>query len=493
MAFHRRVFFFVPLGLALASFSGGVALAAAPATGPPPREPAPATPVAAPPASPAVEPVPPSAPGPPLLAAAPAPPDPAIADLKRELAELKQQIEEQRALAEAGNGDDAVAKEAVLRIYGWADMGMNKIWVAPHDSLHVILPTEAATFLVGNINFYFDLQPTENWSSLIEVRFTNLPDGADFAGIPGTPYKRTSTYVNDFSAPIPWSFVSTGSIILPRAYIQYRHSDALQIRVGQFLTPFGIWNVDHGTPTLIALALPVFMIHSLFPVAQVGVQALGSVHAGDWEIGYTGYVSNGRTPAQVDPTDDKMFGGRLTARTSRPWRMQLGLSALTGRFSDIQRTVTGFAPFSVRFDEVIAYREVDVGLDLSLDIGRLRLRSELSRGQYVYETGKRPVDYTSPAFGKLADSVQLDWYGLAAYRLPWLNLEPFLYFEVFRWPTGLGQGYVTPSAGLNVYFTPAAQLRIQYVRDYFYKEFSGLVRAPEYDKSLFTARLVLGF
>ena len=46
------------------------------------------------------------------------------------------------------------------------------------------------------------------------------------------------------------------AIILERAYIQWSKLDWLGVRVGQFLTPYGIWNVDHGTPTLITMFRP---------------------------------------------------------------------------------------------------------------------------------------------------------------------------------------------------------------------------------------------
>jgi len=332
------------------------------------------------------------------------------------------------------------------------------------------------------------------------VRFTNIPDGDDAAGYPGfpgvppTPYNRTSTQYNDFGATIPWSYVHLGGIVLERAQIQYRWSDALQFRIGQFLTPFGIWNVDHGTPTLIALGMPVFMVQQLFPTTQIGAQVLGSLHVDDWELGYNFYVSNGRTPAAIDYTADKAFGGRVFGRTSHPYRLQIGLSGFTGRFSDTQRNVTSFAPYTIASTEVTAYREIDVGADVSLDIGPLRIRSELSRGQYVYEQWKRPWDFLSPTPGaQVADSVQLDWYALVAYRLPVWNLEPYLYFEYFKWPTGLGDGYIAPSAGLNIYFTAAAQLRLQYIQNLFYKDMTNFTRQPDYEKKVVMARLVLGF
>jgi hypothetical protein len=87
----------------------------------------------------------------------------------------------------------------------------------------------------------------------------------------------------------------------------------------------------------------------------------------------------------------------------------------------------------------------------------------------------------------------LDWYVLAAYRLPWIPVEPYLYCEYFKWPTALGEGYLAPSVGMNVYFTAYAQLKVQYIQDLFYKKLSTFDRAAEYDKKLLVARLILGF
>jgi len=416
-----------------------------------------------------------------------------LAALQKQLDAMKEEMETQKALAEAGNSDQLTAKTDIFRLYGWMDMGFNKTWVDSRDSLNVMLPTKGGTFVLGNINLYLDIQPSENWSALVEVRVTNLTNTTQWAALPGGSYSRVSSNTMDTSATIPWTFVDLASIVLERAYIQYRYNDLLQLRVGSFLTPFGIWNVDHGTPTLIALALPLFITQRIFPSTQLGAQLLGNTLVGSWDLGYSLTVSNGKNASSnYDPTDDKMFGGRITARTSHPWRLQLGLSGLTGRYSDTQSSVT-YTPFSSQFNEVVAYREIDTGLDLSLDIGAFRLRSELSRSQRVYDQGKRDVDVWSTGFGQSADVVVWDWYLLAAYRLPWIPVEPYLYYEYYRWPSGLGEGYMSPSVGVNVYFTTYAQLKLQYIKHLYFKELSSLDRTPEYDKSIFVARLVLGF
>jgi hypothetical protein len=91
-----------------------------------------------------------------------------LAALQRQLDAMKEDMETQKALAEAGNRDQLTAKTDIFRLYGWMDMGFNKTWVDSRDSLNVMLPTKGGTFVLGNINLYFDIQPSENWSSLVD-------------------------------------------------------------------------------------------------------------------------------------------------------------------------------------------------------------------------------------------------------------------------------------------------------------------------------------
>ena len=45
----------------------------------------------------------------------------------------------------------------------------------------------------------------------------------------------------------------------------------LGMRVGQFLTPYGIWNVDQGMPMLILLYRPFLRASEMFPEHRLGV------------------------------------------------------------------------------------------------------------------------------------------------------------------------------------------------------------------------------
>jgi hypothetical protein len=146
---------------------------------------------------------------------------------------------------------------------------------------------------------------------------------------------------------------------------------------GYFFTPFGIWNVDHGTPTLISLLLPSFQADQFLPNHQLGVQLYGSVYTTGWELGYHAYVANNRTPSQVDFDDGKTFGGRVfLSSTGSAVKTKIGASGYYGHFIDVARRIASVDPYVVATDETVRNRQWAVGADLSIDAGPLRIRTE---------------------------------------------------------------------------------------------------------------------
>ena len=120
----------------------------------------------------------------------------------------------------------------------------------------------------------------------------------------------------------------TGEVVLERAILEYTRTDALRLKVGKFLAPFGLYNLRHdATPTFLSTSLPASVYGShpntlggsqrLFSKFGTGIQALGSlVAAGDWEADYFVYLINGRgpEPAEQDDNQNKGIGGRLVIR-----------------------------------------------------------------------------------------------------------------------------------------------------------------------------------
>jgi hypothetical protein len=426
-----------------------------------------------------------------------------VADQDAELARQRAELDAYKANAEAKEADAAVAAVAsanstdatealvtqpLLRVYGFMDMGLQRNWGGLYDV--GVTQTNAPTFVLGNVNLYFDANPTEHWRALAEIRYTTFPNGAETLD-PGTvKISRQSTTVNDYTSPNSgFTTVQWGGIILERAHIDYMGSDAFNIRTGYFLTPYGIWNVDHGSPTRIMLREPLFISVGLLPERQTGVDVYGVFHALPWEFGYHAYVSNGRAPA-VDFTDDKAVGGRLTASTRRPIPIQFGASLYYGRETDVEKSIgLNDGMLGIERKTIVDYTEVAGGGDVSMDIGALRLRSEFVARRVVFEPGKRPLNAGAPE----ASTTRWGGYFMAAYRLPWYGLEPLAVAEIIRYPSQLAEGFVYGSAGLNVYLSESTILRTQYIYQHGFDFSDSHIDLTRTYAHILAARLIIAF
>jgi len=377
--------------------------------------------------------------------------------LEKTVAEQATAIAEAQVVTEAATATPA--PEPTFEVHGFIDMGLQKAFTNAPESF----PSTAATFVLGNVNLYFTFHPTDHWSALTEVRFTNEPNGSAFDPANG---------IGDDT--MRW-----GSSVLERAYIQYDHSRELGFRVGEFLTPFGIWNVDHGSPVVIAIVRPESITQELFPTHQLGVDLFGErtgLLPDRWTVGYHAYVSNGRTPGSVDLSNDKMIGGRLTASTTRPYRMTFGLSAMYGTYAD-------------HATPEVAYTELGYAADASLDAGAWRFRGEITVRDIDYEMGKR----LQLAAGEYApDARSYDAYLLAAYRIPATRFEPFAYTEAYRTPDDAGDLQLQASAGMTTFFTPSIQLKVQALHARFFDSSHFELAAHQEVETYLGAKLVMG-
>jgi hypothetical protein len=377
-----------------------------------------------------------------------------------------------------------------LKLYGFLDFGFNRFFTSKKSQLNFLFPTPASTFLLGNINLFLDANPSPGWRSLVEIRFTNLPHGQErsFATPLGGEYERTDTRTTDFTSTALRSEVVLGSIVIERAWAEYAFADALKLQAGYFLTPFGIWNQDHGTPTLISLLLPAFQADEYVPNRQLGLQLHGSLYAPGWQVGYHAFLANGRGPSQVDLGEEKAFGGRAFATSlGGSVKATVGLSGYHGSVTDVQKRIVSVDPYRLEIDEVGHLHEWAAGADTSVDVGPLRVRTE---GMVK----RRYAAHGKPRLWNAPDAYYWDGYVLAAYALPWLGLEPYGYFEVMHSPSDLGDTVLIPSAGLNVHFSPTAQLKTQYGHASFHDFSIESDRTPS-DNNVhnLSARLVVSF
>lgn len=351
-----------------------------------------------------------------------------------------------------------------LEISGFFDVGFNRFYTSDESQLNFLFPTRAATFVLGNINLFFDANPSPGWRSLVEIRFTNLPHGEEisFADPLGGEYERRDTRVSDFTSTSLRNDVVLGAIIIERAWAEYTFDDAFKVQAGYFLTPYGIWNQDHGTPTLISLLLPAFQADQYIPNRQLGVEVHGSFYPSGWQLGYHAYIANSRGPSQVDLANEKAFGGRLFASSLGSYvKATVGTSAFYGSERDNEKRVVSVDPYRVETEELGGMREWALAADTAIDAGPLRVRTE------GMVQRRRKLD-DLPRLGNEPDHFAWDGYALAAYALPWFGLEPYGYFEVMHAPSALGDTVLIPSVGLNVHFSAAAQLKTQYAHATFH-------------------------
>jgi hypothetical protein len=403
--------------------------------------------------------------------ATPTPPPASARDLeslKAEVAQLRAAqtaAEEARAMEELEKITAAAAEgeKPQLKFYGFLDGGFNKMFLQENDSMRgLYMRNGNFTFVPGSMNVYLDAKNGKGFRALLETRYTFYPSG-EIASTSSGQLKPVDTRVYDQFSPSGYNKVSWGGIVIERAHIDYEVASWLTLRVGYFLTPYGIWNVDHGTPTLISIILPQFQILEVIPQRLTGVQALGEIGFAPYTLGYRLYATNGRSFQVATPSSDNGYGGRVYLRRDGETNLTLGTSFYTGTYSDKVVTMA-FDPVTmgVSFNPSYTYkaREYTIGADLSLDYGNLRARAEFLARRLAFEDGKHPL--TEDPTKYQPNRWETYSYVLLAYRLH-RYFEPFVYAEAkYNHPNYDVDRVHAFSGGLNLYFTSTAMLKTQY-------------------------------
>lgn len=347
----------------------------------------------------------------------------------------------------------ALDGERPLQLYGFADVTYYMPFV-PSDSFLAAQLPENQQFVVGNFNLYLAKQISSRLRALGEVRFTYLPNGQ----ITGNGY--TSTQVNDPSdlyRPVRW-----GGIIIERLHVEYDLLSNLTLRAGEFLTPYGIWNVDHGSPTLISIRRPYVIGEGLFPERQTGLELIGRHFFSELGVEYHLTLSNGRGP--IDETRDldtnKAVGGRVVVEWRRELAVRLGFSFYRGLYTN--RTPVSFDPTAGKATSAILeqYLEQSVAGDLSVDAANVVFRGEIIDAEHRYDGGFRGG---GPAF--TPDNRRWGAYALLGYRLP-LGFLPYVIGQYYKFAETPGN-MLNPSihayqAGLNYRLHPSVILKAEF-------------------------------
>ncbi len=405
-------------------------------------------------------------------------------DVEALMAELNTEQATDEFLAEQG---------AELDLFGFADFTYDQVLNGEDSSWRDVY--QRGSFMVGNLNLYLDAKISQRWRSLAEVRFTYLPNGS----LPSIDTRDTST----IGAASPNTTVSDpaenqnalrwGGIEIERAWLEYQHHSLLNIRMGQWLTPYGIWNVDHGTPTVIGVQRPYTIGQALFPERQTGIQLHGRFYMGATTLGYHATVSNGRGPIDEYRDLDSNFGvgGRLYAEYLGLGTLTLGISGYKGTYTDSQRS-PGIDPdtgeLTVTNQITEQYDDIALGADLKWEWQGLLLQGEAVVNDAVYEDDFRPqalsVVVGRPAL--VADSRTLGAYVLAGYRLDFMGIMPYALAETYNFANTVIFPHARwVSVGVNIRPEASIVLKAQYN----HAVFDGQAPFVETDEALRMMRL----
>jgi hypothetical protein len=369
----------------------------------------------------------------------------------------------------SANASDAEATSAPtypkLEFSGFTDFSFVAN-VSSKDSPLRKIAYQFPSFSIGNLNLYMNAALANNWRLLAEVRFLYLPQGnTNFPTNTSQqvlPYDASALDYADDQRALTW-----GGIQIQRVQIDFTPHPLLNFRVGQFLTPVGIWNVDHGSPTVIGVYRPYIIGEGLFPERQTGIQAFGEWSGDSNLFGYAVTLSNGRGPsdAYADLDGNKGIGGRLYWTNNDFGSLTLGVSGYKGTYSSRNReyglqTPPGQTPALEGLNPLaLQYREESIAADVRWQYHSLLVQGEAMQHGVVYTNGFRPGQ-NGLIF---ADYRDRGYYALAGYRLPWFGIMPFATFEGYNMAS---QPFTPPanaeSIGLNVRPEPTVVIKLQY-------------------------------
>jgi hypothetical protein len=451
-----------------------------------------------------------------------------------------------RILGLVAAGAALVGAQGQTKVYGFADFRFSKSWV---ESNNLLIPegyiNSDANFYLGHVDPYIDWNPNENVRALVEMNFNPEAAVANKAGTRlrlsqkgeaelrgiltqstigqlmanGVPAGTAATMAEPIVAGIMDGVKANSEIIagqpaekkrskffeLVRAQMDLKVNDAVNVRFGRFLTPVGIWSVDHGSPVILTVQQPYYVSTvPIFPQVQEGAMLFGNKPIGDNDLSYSLYLSKGREDAdegnnRIENFDDLSLGGQAYIKVDALNGTRFGLSGYAGR--ERKDDMWGDAPYEIGLLKDPAYssmapaslapalpylrndtlfldeinysktrvqdlREFCWGVDFKTSFGRFSLQGEMS-GAYIKN------DMVSGKSGSA-----FDYYLLASYDHPLnssVTLSPYLFYEELTWKDqdqvpgwSLGlegfplDGFRTASVGLNTTLWNNVHLKTEY-------------------------------
>jgi hypothetical protein len=358
-----------------------------------------------------------------------------------------------------------------FRVYGFFDMTFAKFFFEDDSAWNLIYP-KSSSFMFSRLNIYFASEMTDTLSFLAEVNFSFMPQGQHTGQIldnqiviytpDGREEARGNYKVKDTTVTDPFTTrqFQQGMIYIERVHLTYQPRDWFGITAGRFITPYGIWNVDHASPVILTAREPYMQIREMVPLAQTGFQLFGRAFMSDsWFMDYAVTLSNGRGPVQsmYDLDENKGLGARLAfAYQGSKVFARLGGYGYMGKSSEIAKIqhivindddVTPDDPdgFRVKVVDTESFDEYIGTADFLLETYGVRLQSEFVYRYVKFDTPGQPTSLES-SFGGLppplvdpnyayANFIGLSYYVLLAYTLPLdeyigrVRITPYFMYE----------------------------------------------------------------
>ncbi len=413
---------------------------------------------------------------------------------------LEQQLAEQNDQMAAEVEESQADKR--LSAWGFFDVSFGKVFMEEQNGLYgARLPVDSS-FMMNGINLYVRGDMSETLSALVETRLTFTPVGYEFdypadVYMNGELVQTEDSYIRgngEGRAPLTQQPYRHNGILIERAHLDWQPWDFLGIRLGRYLTPYGIWNEDHGSPVLLGVDAPNLINWELVPTRQTGLSLYGMRQLSDsLALDYAATLSNGRGPVDEyqDLDENKGVGLRLKLTYSTEnLTLRAGSYGYVGRYTDRQERAyvmlnpdlsldtSQSQPFGINYVTTEGYDERVIALDAMVKFHGLSVSGEYARRRVVYSTPP-PIDdddkllneipFDVPAY--YASYIGKAYYVLAGYEfdlgqaLGGTKLTPYLGYDTIKPISTIPvQNMHQYRAGLNVKPSPWVTTKLETVR-----------------------------
>jgi hypothetical protein len=414
----------------------------------------------------------------------------------------KEEMKERLDTLEETQLEQMTRDQKALNVFGFVDLAWYKFMYKDNSAYQGELNSNNM-FAVGHWNLYLEKQLGESFRVMGEVRFLYNPYGqrinfdTRIAGME-TDYERAYTETWDY---IDAYYYDWGGISIQRVWIEYKLSDYFAVRAGHFLTPYGVWNVDHASTVVIPVHRPFLNTAELMPESQTGLYLFGRAFpSGSTAIDYGLTISNGRGPVQklFDLDENKALGLDLAFSYDGPVSLSLGTYLFWGKSTDTIDVFEADENFVWVFSKefVSQYWEKSMSFHLKFEWAGLLLQGEYARGLIHYTNDGRPYLYDDFVTGLpmyATDYIQEGAYALVAYKLPLdaVSLTPYFIYEYQHPDDKVGHPYGNNyGGGLNWRILPPVVWKVEAL---YHQDGADLSYLPRRNYTLVSTQLAVSY